>query len=44
VDHDDYLIKPLRLPELYDKMQLLLDLVWRFEPAAADEVANAPSP
>jgi len=41
VYHDDYLIKPLRLPDLYDKMQLLLDLVWRFEPAVVDEVENA---
>jgi DNA-binding response OmpR family regulator len=41
VYHDDYLIKPLRLPDLYDKMQLLLDLVWRFEAAVVDEVASA---
>jgi signal transduction histidine kinase len=36
VYHDDYLVKPLSLPELYDKLQLLLDLVWNFEPATAD--------
>jgi signal transduction histidine kinase/CheY-like chemotaxis protein/purine-cytosine permease-like protein len=49
VYHDDYLVKPLRLPELYDKMQLLLDLVWRFEPIVEsapaaeteDEVASS---
>ncbi len=32
VHHDDYLVKALQLRELYDKLQLLLDLDWIFEP------------
>jgi CheY-like chemotaxis protein/anti-sigma regulatory factor (Ser/Thr protein kinase) len=32
VHHDDYLVKPLQLRDLYDKLQLLLDLDWIFEP------------
>jgi signal transduction histidine kinase/CheY-like chemotaxis protein len=31
VYHDDYLVKPVQLPELYDKLQLLLDLDWCFD-------------
>jgi signal transduction histidine kinase/CheY-like chemotaxis protein/purine-cytosine permease-like protein len=43
--HDDYLVKPLQLHDLYDKLQLLLDLEWIFEsppqaaPAGDDPVA-----
>jgi CheY-like chemotaxis protein len=31
--HDDYLVKPLQLPDLFEKLQLLLDLEWVPEPA-----------
>jgi signal transduction histidine kinase/CheY-like chemotaxis protein/purine-cytosine permease-like protein len=30
--HDDYLVKPIELPALFDKLQLLLDLEWVLEP------------
>ncbi len=37
--HDDYLVKPVRLQELQDKLQLALKLVWRTDdPAAAPPV------
>ncbi len=32
--HDDYLIKPFELPELFDRIETLLDIAWVFE---ADE-------
>ena len=31
--HDDYLVKPLQLPDLFEKLQLLLDLEWVMAPA-----------
>jgi CheY-like chemotaxis protein len=30
--HDDYLVKPLQIPDLLEKLQLLLDLEWILEP------------
>jgi CheY-like chemotaxis protein len=30
--HDDYLVKPLQLPDLFEKLQLLLDLEWIMAP------------
>jgi signal transduction histidine kinase/CheY-like chemotaxis protein len=33
--HDDYLVKPLQLPDLFEKLQLLLDLEWVMDAAAA---------
>jgi signal transduction histidine kinase/CheY-like chemotaxis protein/purine-cytosine permease-like protein len=35
VAHDDYLIKPFQLPELFDKLHLLLDVEWILEPELA---------
>jgi CheY-like chemotaxis protein/anti-sigma regulatory factor (Ser/Thr protein kinase) len=35
VAHDDYLIKPFQLPELFDKLHLLLDVEWILEPEPA---------
>jgi CheY-like chemotaxis protein/anti-sigma regulatory factor (Ser/Thr protein kinase) len=32
VHHDDYLVKPLQLPDLFDRLHLLLDLEWILEP------------
>jgi DNA-binding response OmpR family regulator len=29
--HDDYLVKPLQIPDLLEKLQLLLDLEWILE-------------
>ncbi len=40
--HDDYLVKPVQLPDLFEKLQLLLDLEWVTE--AADRAAAAPGP
>jgi signal transduction histidine kinase/CheY-like chemotaxis protein/purine-cytosine permease-like protein len=31
VAHDDYLVKPFQLPELFDKLHLLLDIEWILE-------------
>jgi len=39
VDHDDYLIKPVQLPDLFDKLELLLDLDWIVE-APRDETGS----
>ncbi len=37
--HDDYLIKPLAIPGLFEKLQLLLDLEWILDPA--EQVTDA---
>jgi signal transduction histidine kinase/CheY-like chemotaxis protein len=39
--HDDYLVKPVQLPDLFDKLQLLLDLEWVLE---TPDRAPAPGP
>jgi len=45
VHHDDYLVKPLQLPELFDKLHLLLDVEWILDSGeaaanlAADEIS-----
>jgi hypothetical protein len=41
--HDDYLVKPVQIPDLLEKLQLLLDLDWILEPAVltpAETVAS----
>jgi CheY-like chemotaxis protein len=41
VHHDDYLVKPLQLPELFDKLQLLLDVEWILEAGEASANQDA---
>jgi signal transduction histidine kinase/CheY-like chemotaxis protein len=38
--HDDYLVKPLQLTDLFEKLQLLLDLDWIMEPPAPAQSAD----
>lgn len=43
--HDDYLVKPVRLQELQDKLQLALKLVWRTDdPEAMPPAAGLQAP
>ncbi len=39
--HDDYLIKPFELPELFDRIQTLLDIEWIYDPMV---IARADAP
>jgi CheY-like chemotaxis protein len=37
--HDDYLIKPFELHEMFDRIQTLLDIEWVYDPVAVTPAA-----